>query len=173
VALLRQVIHLQEAELLRLHKRRWELCQRKNQLQGKSKTATLQLELTKLSEQLAALQHRMYGPNSEKQSRPSAETAAPPKAPQKGHGPTPQPELLTLEKHHELPESKRTCPLCQRTMTQWNGQTEDSERISAEATQWCRKARGRRPRKEGPLRPMAGPFGTVVQAQYDCKLRGK
>lgn len=130
VALLRQVIHLQEAEIARLHKRLAELVRRLAQAQGTSESAALQMELTRLSEQLGALQHRMYGPKSEK--RPHPKTAPPPedKKPQTGHGPTPQPQLPHTEEHHELTESERTCPLCQHTMTQWPGQTEDSQEIS-------------------------------------------
>jgi len=128
VALLRQVIRLQEAEITRLHKRLAELVRRLAQAQGKSESAALQLELTKLSEQLATLQHRMYGPSSEK--RPHDKPQPAPKPTQKGHGPTPQPQLPHTEQHHELAESERTCPRCQLTLQHWPGQTEDSEQIS-------------------------------------------
>lgn len=87
VALLRQVIHLQEAEIGRLHKRLAELTRRLAQVQGTSESAALQGELVKLSEELSALQHRLYGPQSEKRSRPEAEPAQ--KPPQRGHGPHP------------------------------------------------------------------------------------
>ena len=55
VALLRQVIHLQEAEIARLHKRLCALCARLAQAEGKPEGATLQLELLKLTEQLKTL----------------------------------------------------------------------------------------------------------------------
>lgn len=128
VALLRQVIHLQEAEIGRLHKRLAELTRRLAQVQGTSESAALQGELVKLSEELSALQHRLYGPQSEKRSRPEAEPAQ--KPPQRGHGPTPQPELPRTEQRHELSEAERTCPRCQLTLAEWPGQTEDSEEIS-------------------------------------------
>lgn len=127
VALLRQVIHLQDAEIARLHKRLAELTARLAQAQGKSESGALQLELLKLSEQLAAMQHRMYGPSSEK--RPAGGSEPGEKATQRGHGPTPQPELPHTELRHELAESERTCPRCQHTMAQWPGQTEDSQQI--------------------------------------------
>jgi transposase len=130
VALLRQVIHLQEAENARLHKRIEELVKRLCQMEGKSESAALQLELVKLSEQLATLQHKMYGSSSEKQPRPCEKSEAAPKPKRTGHGPTAQPELPHVEKRHELSESERTCPLCQKTMQTWLGQTEDSEEIS-------------------------------------------
>ena len=130
VALLRQVIHLQEAEIQRLHKRLAELARRLAQAQGKSESAALQLELCRLSEQLSALQHRMYGPSSEKRPHPKPSANPEKKEPQTGHGPTAQPALPHTDAHHELAESERTCPLCQHTMSEWPGQTEDSEEIS-------------------------------------------
>lgn len=128
VTLLRQVIHLQEAENARLHARLAELTRRLAQLEGKSESAALQLELMKLGEKLAAMQHRLFGPSSEKQPRKESEPAQ--KPPQTGHGPTPQPALPHLDKHHTLEEAERTCPLCQKTMQEFAGQTEDSEEIS-------------------------------------------
>ncbi|MFO0574258.1 MAG: IS66 family transposase [Polyangia bacterium] len=130
VALLRQVIRLQEAEITRLHRRLQELTRRLAQAEGTSESAALQLELVKLSEQLAQLQHRLYGPSSEKQSRPKAETESERKKPPTGHGPTPQPSLPHVETRHELSACERTCPQCQRTMAEWSGQTEDSEEVS-------------------------------------------
>ena len=130
VDLLRQIIRLQEAENARLHKRLEELVCKLAQAEGKSESAALQLELVKLSEQLAALQHRMYGTSSEKRPRPSGEAEPEGKPPQKGHGPTPQPQLPHTEQHHELTESERTCPRCQHTMSEWPGQSEDSDEIS-------------------------------------------
>ena len=130
VALLRQVIRLQEAEITRLHKRLAELTQRLAQAEGKSESAALQLELMKLSEQLAALQHRMYGASSKKRPRPDGKAKPEDKPPQTGHGPTAQPELPHGEQRHELSEPERTCPRCQHTLAEWPGQTEDSEEIS-------------------------------------------
>ena len=130
VALLRQVIHLQEAELVRLHARLSVLTQKLAQLQGTSESGALQLELLRLSEQLAALQHKMYGPSSEQRPHPAPTTEPEAKKPQTGHGPTPQPALPHVEQRHEISESERTCPLCQRTMAEFCGQTEDSEEIT-------------------------------------------
>lgn len=130
VALLRQVIHLQEAEIARLHKRLAELVRRLAQAEGKSESAALQLELMKLSEQLAAMKHRLYGPSSEQQPHPETDAEPAKKRPQTGHGPTPQPELPRIETPHTLEPEERACPRCQRTMAEWPGQTEDSEEIT-------------------------------------------
>lgn len=130
VALLRQVIHLQEAEIARLHKQLVALTARLAQAEGKSESAALQLELVRLSEQLSTLQHKMYGAASEKTPRPPGTPEKKDKLPQTGHGPTAQPQLPHTQQRHELGESERQCPLCQRTMSPWPGQTEDSEEIS-------------------------------------------
>jgi transposase len=130
VALLRQVIHLQEAEIARLHKRLAELVGRLAQAEGKSESQALQLELLKLQEQLSTLQHRMYGKSSEKLPHKDGKPEATEKKPQTGHGPTEQPQLPRTEQPHELLESERTCPLCQQTMAEFSGQTEDSEEVT-------------------------------------------
>lgn len=130
VALLRQVIHLQEAEIARLHKRLGELVRRLAQAAGTSESAAMQLEMVTLTEQLSTLQHKLYGPSSEKRLQKPPPSAPPDNKPQTGHGPTAQPALPHTEQHHTLPESERTCPRCQRTMAEWPGQTEDCEEIS-------------------------------------------
>lgn len=38
-------------------------------------------------------------------------------------------QLPTLDSRHQLCESKRTCPLCQKTLVEFSGQSEDSEEI--------------------------------------------
>lgn len=130
VTLLRQVIRLQESEIARLHKRLSDLSRRLAQMEGKSESAALQMELIKLSEQLSGLEHRLYGPSSEKQPRPASATDGEPPPKRTGHGPTPQPELPQMQTRHTLEATERTCPLCQETMAEWSGQSEDSEEIS-------------------------------------------
>lgn len=53
--LLRQIVTLQNQELARLHQRMAQLAA----LQGKSGPQQLELELLRLQEQLAAMQHRL------------------------------------------------------------------------------------------------------------------
>ncbi len=72
----------------------------------------------------------MYGASSEKQPHPKADPKPESQKPQTGHGPTPQPELPRIEKLHTLESQERTCPLCAQTLSEWSGQTEDSEEIS-------------------------------------------
>ena len=127
--LLRQIVTLQEREIQRLHQRLAQLCTQLAQLQGKQGSKQLELELLRLQEQLAAANRRMFGPSSEK--RPGPQTTPPPPAPPpKGHGPTEQPQLPRLTKHHELLPCERQCPFCRLEMSEMKGQTEDSEEIT-------------------------------------------
>lgn len=54
--------------------------------------------------------------------------AATSRAPQAGHGPTPQPNLLIQPLHHGL-DRLPDCSACGRTMSVWGGQFEESEEI--------------------------------------------
>ncbi len=76
--------------------------------------------------------HLEVGPSeapsgSEEQSPPNT-PAATPRAPQTGHGPTPQPNLLIQPLHHDL-DRRPDCSACGRAMSVWEGQFEDSEEI--------------------------------------------
>ncbi|HNN97456.1 MAG TPA: IS66 family transposase [Pseudomonadota bacterium] len=129
---LRQVAELLESENRRLHKRLALLVEEVAALKGKSGTEQLQLELMKLQEQMATLQHRMFGRSSEKRPHCAAEGASDPSPPppRHGHGPREQPLLPTLEKHHSLPESERTCLVCRGQMEPLGEQTEDAQEIT-------------------------------------------
>lgn len=124
---LRQVAVLLQAENDRLHKRLQELAAQLSAMQGKPETEVLQKELCKLQEQMAALQHRMYGRSTEK----SPHTDGPKeKKPQGGHGPKAQPQLPVSEVRHELGESEQACIVCTHRLSPLGEQTEDSEEIS-------------------------------------------
>lgn len=129
---LRQIAELLESENRRLHERLAHLVAEVAALKGKSGAEQLQLELLKLQEQMATLQHRMFGRSSEK--RPHAESDAESDAdqppPRRGHGPREQPLLPTLETHHELPEPERTCLFCQGPLEPLGEQTEDAQEIT-------------------------------------------
>ena len=127
--LLRQIVTLQNQELARLHQRMAQLVSQLAALQGKSGPKQLELELLRLQEQLAAMQHRLFGPSSEKRPQ-SAPTPPPAPQPRVGHGPTAQPQLARLEKRHELPAADQDCPLCRGPLTEMKGQTEDSEEVT-------------------------------------------
>lgn len=65
-------------------------------------------------------------------ARPSAAPEAPPspRAPRRGHGPRPQPELLFEEQRHELPADERDCSVCGGELEAMGDQTEDAEEIT-------------------------------------------
>jgi len=65
-----------------------------------------------------------------KEEKPPKLKAKPNK--QRGHGPTPQPELPQIQVRFELDEAERTCLVCDGTMVPMIGQTEDSEVITIE-----------------------------------------
>lgn len=137
---LRQVATLLEAENSRLHKRLEMLVAQLSLLQGKSGSEQLRLELMKLSEQMAALQHRMFGHSSEKSPHTPDSKDPDAKKPKKhrGHGPKEQPQLRKVEQRHELSESDRVCVVCQNSLTRLGEQTEDSEEISVVQRQFVR-----------------------------------
>ena len=129
VDLLRQIVTLQNQELTRLQQRLGQLVAQLAALQGKSAPQQLELEMMRLQEQLAAMQHRLYGPSSEKRP-PSTPTPPPPPRPRVGHGPTAQPQLPRIQQRHSLPPADQDCPMCRGPMTEMKGQTEDSEEVT-------------------------------------------
>jgi transposase len=124
----KQVAALLEAENARLHQRLEALVAENARLKGEDAQERLQLELVQLKEQLARMQQRLFGASSEKRGdRP----LKPPRAkPQKGHGPTAQPELKVQEVLLPLDEADRVCGLCGSGLQTWQGQTEDCEEIT-------------------------------------------
>jgi transposase len=124
---LRQVALLLEAENARLHKRLEVLVAQLAALEGKSGSELLQRELLKLQEQLAALQHRMFGRSSEKSPHAAGSKE---KKPQVGHGPKAQPQLPVVELRHELDEPDQVCKVCGNHLEPLGEQTEDSQEIS-------------------------------------------
>src|SRR5262249_43388414 len=91
---------------------------------------TAQQELAFLKELLAQRERALFGASSEQ--RPRSEGTALASAPtlRRGHGPTAQPRLPTIERVHVLDPGDRTCPQCGRALQEMKGQTEDSEEIT-------------------------------------------
>jgi transposase len=130
VGVLQQMVTLLQAENARLHKRMAELVRKIAQMQGQAESAQLEMELMKLQEQLLLMQRRLFGASSEKRphAEPKPETSE--KKPQRGHGPTPQPELPQISMLHELCEADRSCPLCRGVLDEMKGQTEEAQEIT-------------------------------------------
>src|SRR5581483_9173854 len=127
--MLRQVAILLERENDKLHAKLQALTAELARLRGDARPAA-ELELEFLKELLAQRERALFGPSSEQRPRPTAEAPAPVAAPRRGHGPTAQPHLLTVEVVHELDTADQTCPRCGGTLTEMPGQTEDAEEIT-------------------------------------------
>lgn len=87
----------------------------------------IQLRIAELEAQLARRNRMLFEPSSEK--RPGPSTAPKQAKPQRGHGPTPQPELPVVEKVVELPAADRKCTSCGGEVEEWPGQFEESEEV--------------------------------------------
>jgi transposase len=55
---------------------------------------------------------------------------------QRGHGPTPQPQLDVIERVHDLDEPDKMCPKCGNQLQEWVGQFETSEVITSVERQY-------------------------------------
>jgi len=141
---LRQLAQLQDMELRKLSSKVIALLKKNLELEGKS-PKQLQMELTRLQEQLQAAQNKIFGTSSERTtdgqrlfdkpvSDPHAASSSPaddaPKEDKKtGHGPTEQLQLDVEEKEHELDDADKTCPSCGGDLNEWHGQCEESEEV--------------------------------------------
>ena len=130
--LLRQVAVLLERENDKLHARLQVLTAELARRRGDTTPAELELEF--LKELLAQRERTLFGPSSERRPRPTPEEPPPPPAPRRGHGPTAQPKLPTIEVVHELAEADQTCPQCGGMLKERPGQTEDSDEIRRRRT---------------------------------------
>jgi transposase len=127
--LLRQVAVLLEREIEKLRLKVQDLTAEVARLRGEP-VPTAQDELQFLKELLAQREHALFGASSERRPHPqAAEPASAPRSPRRGHGPTAQPKLPTIEVVHELAEADQTCPQCGGTLKEMQGQTEDAEEI--------------------------------------------
>lgn len=124
---------LLEKENQRLHQRIKQLVEQLSALKKQNGGEQLKLELDRLQEQMARLEHQLYGPPGDKRPAPAPGPETPP-APAKpkrpGHGPRPQPQLPRVDVGHELEPHERVCELCGKTQQCWDGQSEDSEEIT-------------------------------------------
>ena len=164
---LRQVATLLDRENLRLHQRLQKLTSEIARLKGQDASA-LQLELAELQELLAQREQRLFGRSSERRSRGEKATPEEPIA-QRGHGPTAQPSLPTLEQLQELPEEKRECSVCGGHLCEMSGQFEESEEITVIQRQF-RLVRHRRQKYRcqcnGNVTTAPGPRKLIAGGRY-------
>jgi transposase len=89
-----------------------------------------QMEVELLREQLAAMQHMVFGSSSEKRPRPKDDMAGETEKPRRGHGPRSQPDLPIEILSHTLPEEDRKCSICGKVLVEMGEQAEESEEIT-------------------------------------------
>jgi transposase len=118
---------LLEAENTRLHRRLVELTRQLAEARGEDR-AQLELELQRLTEQLATRNRSLFGDRSERRGGKEKDRSAP-HDPQRGHGPREQATLPIVEVTHTLDPADQMCPQCGGDLQPWGGQTEDSEEI--------------------------------------------
>lgn len=132
IELLRKAALLLERENQRLVQKIVELMREIVALKGGG-AEQLALRIAELERQLAVRNRLLFGKKSEKRAETEDESVAPPaeppKPPQKGHGPKPQPKLPIAEVVHEHDTADRTCPRCGDALSAWTGQFEESEEI--------------------------------------------
>jgi transposase len=124
---LRQVAVLLERENEKLHAKIQTLTTELARLRGDTDSLA-QRELAFLKELLAQREQALFGASSERRPRPTPAEA--PAAPRRGHGPTTQPALPTVEMVHELAAADQICPQCGGTLREMAGQSEDAEEIT-------------------------------------------
>jgi transposase len=121
---------LYEAENRRLNRRIQELTTKLATLQGKDAAKQLALELLRVSEQTARLQHRLFGASSERRPGAEADKDKKSKKRHRGHGPTRQTNLQSQEEMWGLATDDCDCPRCGRSLKELGEETEDSEEIT-------------------------------------------
>ncbi len=127
--MLRQVAALLERENEKLHAKIQTLLTELARLRGDA-AVSAQHELEFLKELLAQRERALFSASSERRPRPKLDEPAASPAPRRGHGPTAQPKLPTVEVVHDLAEADRTCPQCGGVLKEMPGQTEDSDEIT-------------------------------------------
>ena len=120
---------LLERENEKLHAKGQSLIAELARLRGEA-AVTAQHELEFLKELLAQRERGLFSASSERRPHPKPEEPSPAPTPRRGHGPTAQPKLPTVEVVHERAEADRTCPQCGGTLKEMPGQTEDADEIT-------------------------------------------
>lgn len=171
VAQLRQVALLLQAENARLHERLATVVAQLAALQGKSPPEQLQLELTKLQEQMDKLQQKMFGRSSEKSKKQDEANQGNEQEPipRRGHGPRQQPALPKMETRHELPDSEQECDVCGKQMEPMGEQSEDSDEITVVERKFVlvtHKRQKYRCRCNSAVKTAEGPLKLIVGGHY-------
>lgn len=94
------------------------------------------------------------------------------RAAQKGHGPTPQPELPVVEEVHKLDEADCICPQCGKALKEWADHFEASEVIDVMVRQHVRKVHKRQKYSCacGHIETAEGPKKLIPQGRYSTEF---
>ena len=125
---LRQIALLLEKNVINLKKENTGLRAEVARLRGEDVDPQMEVEM--LREQLAAMQHMVFGSSSEKRPWPKNDTAGETEKPRRGHGPKEQPDLPIEALTHTLPEEDRKCSICGKVLVEMGDQAEESEEIT-------------------------------------------
>lgn len=165
---LRQVAKIQDAEIRRLHEKVQALAMKLATAQGAS-LEEIQVQLRLLQEQLDESYRKTRSGGSERRPREDAEKETPEERPaKKGHGPTPQPKLPIVEVPHVLDEPDRACAKCGGELSEWKGETEDSEEVDVVELQYVLKKHKRQKYRCacGCVETALGPEKLIVGGRY-------
>jgi transposase len=130
-----EVLH-KAIELLQNHNRALgtkiaELVQELAEAKGDS--GFQQLRIAALEKHLAKLTKQVFGPSSEQRAAGGTaedeKSKADEKKKRRGHGPTKQPQLPSVDVVHTLDESDKTCPACGGGLHEMKGQYEEAGEI--------------------------------------------
>lgn len=125
---LRQAARLLALENTRLHDRLQQLVRQLADARGDQR-GQLELELSRLREQIERQNRTLYGRSSERRTGSDPAKASPKKPPQPGHGPSPQPELPIVEVVEPLDPPDCTCPQCGGQLAPMDGQFEEADEV--------------------------------------------
>jgi len=138
--ILRRAALLLESENRALSARLAELLAELSALKGE--TTTTQQVIDGLEQQVAKLTQKIFGKSSERTTRETSTDEAAPakeKKPRRGHGPTAQPDLPSIDVVHDLDEPDKTCPSCGGHLEEMAGQFEDAPEIDVVPTRFVIK----------------------------------
>lgn len=137
--ILRKKATVLESENERMSKKLVELLRENLELKGMSPQA-IEQNLPGLLDQVTTKPSASGATRSGNEGRPRGEGKDKSKdEPQKGHGPTPQPGLETIEETFDVDEADKICPLCGLSTEEWEGAEDESEIIESIHRKWVKR----------------------------------
>lgn len=135
VELLRKKAEVLESENERMSRKLAALLRENLRLKGMSAEA-IELNLPGLLEQATSKPTASGATRAGNEGRPRGEKNDEKNDEQKGHGPSPQPELETVQEIFDLDDADKSCPLCTTDLEPWAGKDDESEVIESIRRQW-------------------------------------